>query len=136
MELERPIAVSHLLCHGLFGRLCAATQLSTHKWLQSEPALLTDLLDEFDRYQLWAGNVGAGHQSYKLSLDYRLEEATFYRDRVSAASNPPCRHYIPDLKLILRLFLVPLDNRSWKSIAFFVAMSLGRFVYWARTHQI
>ena len=42
-----------------------------------------DLLNEFDRYRLWADNVGAGQKKYKLSLDYRLEDASVYRDLVS-----------------------------------------------------
>jgi hypothetical protein len=41
-------------------------------------------LDEFDKYRLWAGNVGAAHvgSKQKLSLDYRLRESTLYRDQV------------------------------------------------------
>ncbi|KAF1954595.1 hypothetical protein CC80DRAFT_536757 [Byssothecium circinans] len=50
----------------------------------SSIAVRADVDEEIDRYKLWAGNVGA-HQSgknYSLSLDYRLREASFYRDRV------------------------------------------------------
>ena len=40
--------------------------------------------DVFDKYKLWAGNVGAMHSGakYKMSLDYRLREASFYREQV------------------------------------------------------
>lgn len=43
------------------------------------------LQEEFDKYTLWAGNVGAAHsgRTYQLSLDYRLREAPFYKDQVS-----------------------------------------------------
>ncbi|CAI6238564.1 unnamed protein product [Periconia digitata] len=44
----------------------------------------TDVNEEIDRYILWAENVGAHHSGSRstLSLDYRLREASFYRDRV------------------------------------------------------
>ncbi len=38
---------------------------------------------EYGRYKVWAGNVGAIHRPEKrISLDYRLRDATFYRDQV------------------------------------------------------
>lgn len=42
------------------------------------------LSNEFDRYKVWAGNVGARHRGprYYVSLDYRLSEASFYRQQV------------------------------------------------------
>lgn len=38
----------------------------------------------FDKYKLWAGNLGAMHsgRQWKKSLDYRLREATFYKTQV------------------------------------------------------
>ena len=83
MEAGRYISESHRLCYHSFVRLCRAVELSKHEWLHSEPALQADLLNEFDRYRLWADNVGAGQKKYKLSLDYRLEDASVYRDLVS-----------------------------------------------------
>src|ERR1700733_4383257 len=46
---------------------------------------LSDALDEFDRYKVWAANVGAAHSgaSYMKSLDYRLREAQYYKEKVS-----------------------------------------------------
>ncbi|KAF2638390.1 hypothetical protein P280DRAFT_509120 [Massarina eburnea CBS 473.64] len=41
-----------------------------------------NLDEEIDRYTLWAGNVGAQQPGNALSLDYRLREASFYRDKV------------------------------------------------------
>ncbi|KAF2739421.1 hypothetical protein EJ04DRAFT_310934 [Polyplosphaeria fusca] len=48
-----------------------------------------DVESEFDKFRLWAGNVGAMHtgQRYKLSLDYRLRESPFYRERVTSFLN-------------------------------------------------
>ena len=69
------IAQRHAECYLAFQELCEATQGSEQ---------YHDLPDEFDKYCLWAGNVGAPHsrETYKLSLDYRLREASFYKDQV------------------------------------------------------
>lgn len=44
-----------------------------------------DILNDLDRYKVWAENVGASQHggNYKLSLDYRFREAPFYRDQAS-----------------------------------------------------
>jgi hypothetical protein len=49
---------------------------------------LNQVQDEFDKYKLWAGNVGAAHSGkrYDISLDYRLREASFYKTQVSSSS--------------------------------------------------
>ena len=83
METGRHIAESHHVCYHYFDRLCRVVELSKHEWLHSESTLQADLLSEFDRYRPWADNVGAWQQKYKLSLDYRLEDASVYRDLVS-----------------------------------------------------
>ena len=43
--------------------------------------------DEFVKFKLWAGNLGAAHsgRTYELSLDYRLREASFYKQQVSVS---------------------------------------------------
>lgn len=70
------LAESHAECYIAFQELCEAEQGSErcHSYL----------LDEFDKYRLWAGNVGVAHskETYKLSLDHRLREASFYKDQV------------------------------------------------------
>lgn len=69
------IAQRHRDCHLSFQELCEAAR-------SSEQCHHT-LLDEFDKYCLWAGNVGATHSGAdRLSLDYRLREASFYKDQV------------------------------------------------------
>jgi len=75
-----PIAEAHEYCCQMFNHLVNAAHRS--ELFQSDEMLLSQLIDELDRYQLWAGNVGAGHQKYTLSLDCRLEEASFYKDQV------------------------------------------------------
>jgi hypothetical protein len=44
-----------------------------------------EIQNEFDKYTIWAGNVGAAHSGkrYEISLDYRLREASFLREQVS-----------------------------------------------------
>ncbi|KAF2811608.1 uncharacterized protein BDZ99DRAFT_277880 [Mytilinidion resinicola] len=74
------IAESHTTCVDLF-----ATLLSVIKQHPTSYALLeTDVQDEFDKYSIWAGNVGAAFsgQNYRRSLDYRLREASFYKEQV------------------------------------------------------
>lgn len=41
--------------------------------------------DEFAKFKLWGGNLGAAHsgKTYEISLDYRLQEAQFYKTQVS-----------------------------------------------------
>jgi hypothetical protein len=45
---------------------------------------LKDVQEEFDKYKMWAGNVGAAHsaKSYEISLDYPLREASFLKNLV------------------------------------------------------
>jgi hypothetical protein len=64
----------------------------------------TDIHNEFDKYKIWAGNVGAAHSGkrYEISLDYRLREASFLKEqtfkllstleeRVTTAAGMVCR---------------------------------------------
>lgn len=43
-----------------------------------------EIESEYQRYKVWAGTVGAGHkgETYQLSLDYRLRDASFYKAQV------------------------------------------------------
>ena len=83
------IAQAHAECYRAFEELCKAPAQDS-EWYRRE------LLDEFDKYCLWAGNVGAAHSggTYKLSLDYRLREASTYK------------HQVPD-DLLLSILIVP-----------------------------
>ncbi|KAF2197186.1 hypothetical protein GQ43DRAFT_219391 [Delitschia confertaspora ATCC 74209] len=42
---------------------------------------LENVQEQFDKYKLWTGNIGATHSGnlYQISLDYRLREAAFFK---------------------------------------------------------
>jgi hypothetical protein len=42
---------------------------------------LSDVRDEFGRFRIWSGNIGA-HRTGRSSLDYRLRDASHIRQRV------------------------------------------------------
>ncbi|KAF2147512.1 uncharacterized protein K452DRAFT_262052 [Aplosporella prunicola CBS 121167] len=45
----------------------------------------TGIIDEFDRFKVWTGSLGADRPPHKRnSLDFRLRDSKFYRDQVSA----------------------------------------------------
>jgi hypothetical protein len=77
------ISSSHALCISSFEELFRALQNSSRDLSDTE--LSAAAQNEFGRYKVWAGNVGAAHHSraYRLSLDYRLKDASFYKERVS-----------------------------------------------------
>lgn len=77
---RRPIVSAHLGCLQSFNRLLQL--IPNSDLISPDTQLVKRVRDEFERYQLWAGNVGAGHSKYKLSLDYRLEDASFYSEQV------------------------------------------------------
>ncbi|XTI95441.1 hypothetical protein V2W45_1446474 [Cenococcum geophilum] len=74
------ISQHHVQCEKAFRALPDRTQAEASTFNDKD----ISIQDEFDRYMLWAGNVGASHSGnkYVLSLDYRLKEAPFYRDQV------------------------------------------------------
>lgn len=77
------IAHSHRVCCLAFQDLITTIKNPARSFEeQASPAAAGN---EFDRYKVWAGNVGAGHsgRNYRISLDYRLRDASFYKDRVS-----------------------------------------------------
>lgn len=84
------ISQSHALCIQTFQQLCKAAADSE----RCPESFQLALLDELDKYRIWSGNLGASHagRTYKLSLDYRLREATFYKDQVYPSNSfPACR---------------------------------------------
>jgi hypothetical protein len=78
------ISNHHRKCYTSFSQLLLAIQQPAHPF--REQITLSQASNEFDRYKVWAGNVGAAHggRNYHISLDYRLREASFYKDRVSS----------------------------------------------------
>ncbi|KAL9045457.1 MAG: hypothetical protein Q9214_001499 [Letrouitia sp. 1 TL-2023] len=84
MELARSqplISDAHDKCFKSFKGLVAAIQHPVRDLSgQISPS---DVRNEFDRYKVWAGNVGAMHRGrrHQISLDYRLSEASFYKQQ-------------------------------------------------------
>lgn len=69
-------------CHFAFERLIEALQNPVRDYRGQLP--VHEVQEEFDKYKIWAGNVGAGHfgKRHEISLDYRLREAKFLKDQV------------------------------------------------------
>lgn len=86
------ISEAHAKCYFSFEELIEALKSPARDF--QCPVRLNQVEDEFDKYKLWAGNVGASHSGkrYEISLDYRLREASFYKDQVSQGS---CRVWVP-----------------------------------------
>lgn len=65
---------------------------------------ISEILNEFDRFRVWAENVGAAKygNNYSLSLDYRLREAPFYKDQ--ASNNAPTT-YCFRLVIVIEMLL-------------------------------
>lgn len=75
--MAKSISASHDECIKVFEELLSLSQSTD---------VSADIQNEFGRYKVWAGNVGAAGHTYRISLDYRLKDASFYRDRVSGDS--------------------------------------------------
>ncbi|KAH0543124.1 hypothetical protein FGG08_002550 [Glutinoglossum americanum] len=77
--MECRISEAHAKCFLSFVELISVIENPVRDFRDQAP--LKDVLEEFDRYKLWAGNVGAAHSGkyYQISLDYRLREASFYK---------------------------------------------------------
>lgn len=60
-----------------------------------------DLREEFDKYKVWAGNVGAPYsrKHSQISLDYRLREASFYKTHVLRLLNTLAKTLLRALEL-------------------------------------
>ena len=74
---------AHVECYFSFEELIAAIQNPIRDF--RDQVSIGRVQDEFDKYKLWAGNVGAAHSGnrYEISLDYRFREASFYKSQVS-----------------------------------------------------
>lgn len=77
------ISQAHAKCYFSFAELIEAIKKPVRDFRGQLP--LNQVQDEFDKYKLWAGNVGAAHSEkrFELSLDYRLREANFYKNQVN-----------------------------------------------------
>lgn len=75
-----PIAVRCNECSQSFHLLC---RLLKNINMYPSQISLQAIQDEFGRFRVWAGNVGA-HRSGRVSLDYRLREAGQMRQIVAS----------------------------------------------------
>lgn len=77
------ISQAHATCYFSFEKLIETIKNPVRDFQGQLP--LNQVQDEFDKYKLWAGNVGAAHSGkrFELSLDYRLREANFYKNQAS-----------------------------------------------------
>ncbi|KAI9769209.1 MAG: hypothetical protein M1840_004338 [Geoglossum simile] len=77
--MEPSISDAHTKCFLSFVELLSAIENPVRDFRGQVP--LEDVVEEFGKYKLWAGNVGAAHSGkrYEISLDYRLKEASFYK---------------------------------------------------------
>jgi hypothetical protein len=79
---DQAIAEAHFRCIDAFEALLDDVRAQAAGWRLPEQGIH----DVYDKYRLWAGNLGAMHsgQNWKQSLDYRLREASFYKVQVMA----------------------------------------------------
>ncbi|RKL00305.1 hypothetical protein BFJ71_g5793 [Fusarium oxysporum] len=71
----------YIQCSGSFSRLIKILDTSTRDTKQRIP--LKGISNEYSRFDVWAGSVGAKHPPHKrISLDYRLRDSRFYTVRV------------------------------------------------------
>jgi len=89
-----PVLISHVhtKCYESFEQLLEALQHPARDF--ATQFSLTEASEEFDKYKIWAGNVGAAHtgRRYEISLDYRLREASFMKSQVVALLETLLKH--------------------------------------------
>ena len=76
--MEHSIRFWHDKCYETFQRLSEAFENSDEHWVDLPRPALEDF---FGRFNVWAGNIGAGQQG-RVSLDFRLREASEIKDHV------------------------------------------------------
>ncbi|CAI6341288.1 unnamed protein product [Periconia digitata] len=76
------VSTAHARCFHAFEVLIHALAQPAHNL--PDGIQMSDIQNELEKYSIWAGNVGAAHsgERYRLSLDYRLREASFMKEHV------------------------------------------------------
>lgn len=98
--MEPLISEAYAQCHSKFQELINI--ICEDSYATSGQEELKQVGDEFAKFKLWAGNLGAAHsgKTYEISLDYRLKQASFYKHQVSISrlhtSAPNACHYDTD----------------------------------------
>jgi len=79
--MEQTIVECHDSCESLFEELIEAMRNPECDFgEQLSPAIIKE---EYGRFKVWRGNVSAHHDiSRRISLDYRLRDSKFYRDKI------------------------------------------------------
>lgn len=75
---------AHAKCVSSFHEVVSAIENSVRDFQDEAPSILEEMVESFDRYKLWAGNVGAAYQGkyYENSLDCPREEGSLYETQV------------------------------------------------------
>ena len=76
--MDDSIRCCHDHCFRAFETLCTVLTRETE---HQKELSLEDVRDLFGRFNVWAGNIGAGQRG-QASLDFRLREATSIREHV------------------------------------------------------
>src|SRR3569833_575800 len=97
MDNQYAVYEQHRKCQDSFSQLFNAI-------LDHGSGSKSELAEEYDKYKVWVSNTGAsnGGADWELSLDFRLQEASFLKSQVRAtipqdlpnirrrAANPTC----------------------------------------------
>jgi hypothetical protein len=79
--METSISECHDNCEKSFEDLILALQEPERDF--GEQLTLASIKEDYGRFKVWRGNVGAQHDpSRRISLDYRLRDSTFFRDKI------------------------------------------------------
>ncbi|KAL8934151.1 MAG: hypothetical protein Q9216_006048 [Gyalolechia sp. 2 TL-2023] len=76
--MDQSIRSWHDACYAAFGALLEISPIEERYAEQLPHSVLVDLLG---RFNVWAGNIGAGQEG-RASLDYRLREAAYIKEAV------------------------------------------------------
>lgn len=77
--MEQDISDWHDACSRAFGALLRASSTNHNRFSEQLPHRA--LIDLLGRFNIWAGNIGAGKRG-RASLDYRLREAAYIKEAV------------------------------------------------------
>lgn len=82
--MDAPILEVHAKCVSSFIEVVSAISNPSRDFRDQTPLMLEKTLENFDRYKLWAGNVGLVNfgERYQDPLDDHFEERCFYTAQV------------------------------------------------------
>jgi hypothetical protein len=79
--MDLTIFECHDTCERCFEQLIDALQAPKRDF--GDQLSLASIKEEYGRFKVWRGNVGAHHDSSRrISLDYRLRDSKFYREKI------------------------------------------------------